>query len=194
MAMTRQFNLEDVLARAMAVFWQRGYEATSMQDLVDAMGINRGSLYATFGDKRQLFLRALRNYCGAHIDAMLAELQRLPSPRDRITSLFEREAEEAVADSGRNGCFLTNIALERVAHDPEIEAVIDSGLRSIESFLYRNLVAAQAAGQIRGRRDLKEMAHQLLASLLGLHLLSRATRDPERFRDIARGAAALLGT
>lgn len=191
--MTRQFDVDDVLARALAVFWQRGYEATSIQDLVDAMGINRGSLYATFGDKRQLFIRALRNYCGGHIDAMLAELQQLPSPSARITSLFEREAEAAVADGARNGCFLTNIALERAAHDPEIEAIIDRGLRSIESFLYRNLVAAQTAGQIRGKRDLKEMTHQLLASLLGLHLLSRATRDPERFRDIARSAAAVLG-
>ena len=88
MAGVKQFDRGDVLERAMAVFWRNGYQATSIQDLVDATGINRGSLYTTFGDKRGLFLAVLEHYSHRFGEPMMAELKD-PDPRRAIERMLE---------------------------------------------------------------------------------------------------------
>ena len=81
----KTFDTDEVLGKAMQAFWARGYEATSIQDLLDTMGLNRGSLYATFGDKRSLFIRALRHYDAVHRRAWVVALAQRGSPREAIT-------------------------------------------------------------------------------------------------------------
>ena len=120
----KQFDVDDALSKAMHAFWARGYEATSMQDLVDCMGINRGSLYATFGDKRSLFVQAVRRYDTVHREAWVASLATSAVPRDAIVSVFRDVVASVIETGSRDGCMLVNTALELSPHDSEIADIL----------------------------------------------------------------------
>ena len=144
----KQFDHDAALAKAMGAFWARGYEATSVQDLVDCMGINRGSLYATFGDKRSLFVEALRRYDAVYRKEWISQLVKSMGPRAAIDAAFDA-AISAVLDAGSNdGCLLVNTALELSPHDEEISAIVDHGLAEMEAFFRDMIEQGQAAGEI----------------------------------------------
>ena len=135
----KQFDIDEGLEHAMRAFWAHGYEATSMQDLVEVMSVNRGSLYATYGDKRSLFLRSLRHYDAVYRTGYLATLERDHSPRQAILAVFDATVELSLHAGGRNGCFLVNTSIELSAHDPEIAEVVAHGLSETEGFFRRQL-------------------------------------------------------
>src|SRR3954470_9130493 len=111
MAGVKQFDQDEVLDRAMAVFWERGYEATSIQDVVEATGLNRGSLYATFSDKKQLFLAVLAHYADRVGNPLMAELAD-PNPRQAIERMFAAILRRTSDPTQPRGCLITNTALE----------------------------------------------------------------------------------
>ncbi len=189
----KQFDRDEVLAKAMRAFWARGYEATSVQDLVDCMGINRGSLYATFGGKRHLFIQALRRYDARHRRAWVEALGTSPSARDAITGAFEQVIEDVLEAGARDGCLLVNTALELSPHDPEIGRIVGHGLTEMEEFFRATLERGRARGEIPARIDPTETARSLLGLLIGLRVLSRSRPEPALLRAIARQAGALLG-
>lgn len=175
----KQFDVEVALERAMDLFWNRGYEATSMQDLVEHMGVQRASLYATWGDKHALFLAALRRYDATMRSERLARLEAAHGPRAAIRKLFEAFA--AGAEGGRRarrGCFLTNTALELSAHDRKVSRVVARSQQEIEAFFRRSIERGQAAGEIPKAVDPATTASGLLASLIGIAVLARSR--PER--------------
>jgi len=188
----KTFETEDALGKAMAAFWARGYEATSMQDLVDCMGIGRGSLYAAFGDKRRLFLRALALYDDRHRRRWTERLAAEISPRQAIIVSFE-EVVSATLGGARDGCLLINTGLEMSPHDPEIAAVVGKALEEMEGFFRTMVQRGQAAGEIAPEIDADQAARGLLALLAGLRVLSRARPDEALLRGVARQAEALLG-
>ncbi len=189
----KQFDSDKALTDAMNIFWSRGYESTSMQDLVDSMGINRGSLYATFGSKRSLFLQALRHYDDIHRKAWVAELAATQSPRSAILQAFEA-AISAVFDAGsRDGCLLVNTALELSPHDPEISEIVGNGLAEMERFFGAMIRAGQEAGEIADRVDPVGTARALLSLFIGLRVLSRSRPEEPLLRSVADQADALLG-
>src|SRR5262249_21353703 len=120
MARIKAFDPEAVLDRAMLLFWRQGYEATSVQDLVDALGIGRGSLYATFGDKHALFLAALDRYSEMVFAALLPPLQADGSSRDALQQMFSRVLDLATAPSHPPGCLMTNTLAELGLRDTEV--------------------------------------------------------------------------
>ncbi|MCH8858951.1 MAG: helix-turn-helix transcriptional regulator, partial [Proteobacteria bacterium] len=120
MSRGKNFDAHEALTKAMHAFWSRGYEATSISDLVECMGIHRGSLYATFGDKRSLFLRALRHYGATHLDDWVAALTQAHGPRGAIIAAFDRVVATALEGGSRDGCLVINTALELSPHDEEI--------------------------------------------------------------------------
>ena len=189
----KSFDTEDALGKAMAAFWAHGYEATSMQDLVDCMGIGRGSLYAAFGDKRRLFLRALALYDDRHRRQWSERLSASMSPRQAILAAFD-EVIAATLGGARDGCLMVNTSLERSPHDPEIAAMVGKALKGMENFFRRMIRSGQAAGEIAPDIDADEVAPGLLALLAGLRVLSRARPDEALMRGVARQAEALLGS
>lgn len=174
----KQFNRDNVLDKAMQLFWSRGYSATSMQDLVDAMGINRGSLYATFGDKHALFLAALRMFDEQVRVRLLSNLTAEFSPREAICELFRTFQREAALPNGNRGCLLTNSALELAAHDPSVAKIVAEAQSQIETFFQSRIEAGREAGEIPPGRPASELSKGLLASLLGLMVLIRSRPDP----------------
>ncbi len=170
----KQFDRKDALDRAMTAFWARGYEATSMQDLVECTGVNRASLYATFGDKRDLFLAALKHYDETRRRLKLDDLQAGYPPLEAIRQLFLGFASSA-SEKGRNpGCFLINTALELAPHDAEIRQFVALTQKEIEAFFARMIKEGRAQGAIPPNVRPTETARGLLASLIGLIVLTRS--------------------
>ena len=170
----------------------RGYETTSVQALVRRMGINRGSLYDTFGDKRALFLAALRRYDEQSRCARLQGLEQNPSPTGAIEALFSGWIDTALTDPDRSGCFLTNTALELAVHDREIGGLVARGQQETEAFFLGLVKKGQAAGEIAAVLDAPRAARALLAALVDVLVLARSRPEPALLESIAHGAVASL--
>ena len=188
----KRFDSEAVLDKAMQAFWSRGYEATSMQDLVDCMGINRGSLYATFGDKRSLFIQALRRYDTRERGAWVAALAAAKSPRESILAAFDGAVAAALDQGSRDGCLLVNTALELSPHDDEIAGIVAQGLAEMEAFFRGRIEAGQRAGEIPDTVEAGEAARALLGLFIGLRVLSRSRPEPALLRSLRHQAEALI--
>lgn len=176
----KNFDIDETLTRAMQTFWSHGYEATSMQDLVTATGVNRASIYATYGDKRALFLTALRKYDGEIRRRMLAELADTKTPSKAIAAVFDKFIDQTNLPKGNWGCFLVNTALELAAHDGEIAELVNAAQDEIEAFFLAMIRKGQQSGEFAADRDPKPLAHQALASLLGMLVMIRS-RPKEEF-------------
>lgn len=189
----KQFDTDEALRKAMTTFWARGYEATSIQNLVDCMGINRGSLYATFGDKRGLFIQALRRYDAIHRQAWVTALARSGSPRKAIEAAFEGAIAAVLESGSRDGCFLVNTALELSPHDEEVAEIVGHGLVEMEAFFREMIEKGQASGEIPPHVAAADTARALLGLFVGLRVLSRSRPEKSLLRSIASQAEALLG-
>jgi TetR/AcrR family transcriptional repressor of nem operon len=192
MARPRTFEEEPALDAAIACFWRRGYEATSVRDLAAAMGIGGPSLYNAFHDKRTLFVRALERYmdCGAR--ERMAWLEKTLPPKQAIRRFIGEVIDRSVNDPDRRGCFLINSALEVAPHDPELGAEIAERLAEIEVFFRRLIKAGQADGDIPATRDARDLARLLLGVLLGIRVLARSRPARALLEGVARPALAML--
>ncbi len=188
----KQYDETDVLKRAMEAFWARGYKATSINDLVAATGINRGSLYAGFTDKRSLFMRALEHYDREHRQAFLCALARNFAPREAILAAFQQVVDSCQEGRNRKGCLLVNTALELSRHDPDIERIVQAKLEEVETFFRTRIEAAQKAGTIRPEVPVAEKAQVLFALFMGLRVITRSRPDPVLMKAVVKQVAALL--
>lgn len=189
----KQYVESDVLDRAMEAFWARGYEATSISDLVAATGINRGSLYAGFTDKRSLFLRVLEHYDRRHRRDFLAAAARRHAPREAILAAFRQVVDSAGAGRDRKGCLLVNTALELAPHDREIERIVKASLDEVEAFFASMIEAGQRDGSIAAGIAARRTAQLLFSLFLGLRVITRSRPDPSLMDTIIEEVEARLG-
>ncbi|MDX2214851.1 MAG: TetR/AcrR family transcriptional regulator [Oculatellaceae cyanobacterium bins.114] len=189
MVRQREFDTDEVLAIAMDLFWQRGYTNTSMKDVVQATGVQPGSLYSAFGDKEKLFQQALRKYTQ---DFFRASMPRHCPPLDCIQQWFERLAQAMTSDPKQKGCLIINTAMEREAHSSSTIAIIEDRLDEIESFFRQNLQQAKADGDLPKSLDIDVTAKFLLGAVVGMLSVARMHRDAQTLNSIALGAIALL--
>lgn len=188
----KNFNADEALTKAMHAFWSHGYEATSISDLVECMGINRGSLYATFGDKRSLFMRALREYGAVHLHGWIAALTEAHGPREAIIAAFDRAVTTAIEDGSRDGCLLINTALELSPHDEEVGEFVGDCLTEMEIFFRDRIAQGQAAGEIPGHVAPIDTARALLGLFVAIRVFSRSLPKGPLLRSVAGQAEALL--
>ena len=120
----KSFDLDKAVDQATKVFWSKGYEATSMADLVTEMGINKGSLYNAFGSKKELFTKALHKYDRDNKQQLLKTLQKLDDPIQAISTLFDALIAESIRDTDKKGCLIINTALELPNHTDDIQKII----------------------------------------------------------------------
>lgn len=168
----KQFDVEEALTQAMKVFWAHGYEAASMSELMAAMGIGKKSLYDTFGNKRELFIKCVNHYAQHSLGEMHAHLNQ---PGKRITHLKSLFAGYQQVKKGecKHGCFLgTNIA-DFDTSDKEIASILLKNVQLIESLFTDVLQKAMDAGEIRNDIPANDLARQLLCIVQGVALLSR---------------------
>jgi len=192
MARPREFDEATALESAIECFWHRGYEATSVRDLADKMGISAPSLYNAYGDKHALFVQALERYLDQSTRARIKRLEDSLPPKQAVRRFIEEIIARSVNDRERRGCFLINSALEVAPHDRELGALIADRLAEIEAFFYRSIKAAQASGTVPRDRAAKDLARLLLGVLLGIRVLARSRPERALLEGIARPALALL--
>lgn len=188
----KSFDIDDAVDRAMRVFWAKGYEATSIGDLVDGMGINKGSLYNAFGSKKDLFTRVLLKYDRDNQQKTIAHLESLDDPIVAVTTLFDALIEESVTDGERKGCFLVNTALELPSHDDDIRNMVVSAFGDMEAFLRRQILLGHKRGTIAKRVKANETAKSILSLIVGLRVLARGVFDVAGLRAIKNVALRLI--
>jgi TetR/AcrR family transcriptional regulator, transcriptional repressor for nem operon len=192
MARHKEFDRDEALHRAMEVFWSRGYEATSVGELVKHMGINRQSLYDTFGDKHTLYLQALDRYREVEGRKLFELLERPGSVKRALRQLFEGVINCSLGGGERRGCFVGNATSELAGRCEETAEKACGNMAAAEEALYRALVRGKDAGEIKGARDPRAVARFLYSSLQGLQLMSKATRDRKTLEDVARVTLSVL--
>ena len=188
----KSFNEDDALAKAMLVFWEKGYASASMADLIEAMGITRGSLYNAYGGKEQLFTRSLQKYDRENRAAMLAKLEAMDDPKRAIATFFENIITETRTDSRNKGCFLVNTASELEEHGNEVNQVIRDGMAELDAFFRRSIELAQAREQLPTHLEATATAKGLSAMAVALRVLGRGAFDQAALRTIADQALRLL--
>lgn len=188
----KNFDVDATLTKAMQAFWAHGYEATSMQDLVDATGINRASIYATYGDKRALFLRALRKYDVDVRRRMLEQLGASTAPAEAIATVFDRFIDQTSVPQGNWGCFIVNTALELAAHDSEIAELVNAAQDDIEAFFLAMIRKGQQQGEFAPGREAAQLARQALAAMLGMLVMIRSRPDAKALTTLRDGVLKSL--
>ena len=192
MARPREFEHDAVLDRAMRVFWSKGYEATSVQDLVDQMGIQRGSLYATFGDKRALFFAAIDRYDRVVTGKLLEALDEPSSGMEAIRRFFRLKIEGAVAANRPRGCLVTNSTTELASRDRRTATRVGAVLTKIEAAFHRAVIRAQTAGEVDPARDPLALARFLTSSAQGLSVMAKTFPERAVLKDIVDVILAVL--
>ncbi len=196
MGRPREFDQNQALDRAMQVFWAKGYEAASLCDLTEAMGLSKSSLYDTFGGKNDLFVATIERYRQTVQAKFLGELQarqrETGSARAAIAAIFDRAVEAAVRPDGRQGCFLGNCAVEIAGSDPGAAARVRAAMRATEDGFYEAVKAGQDRGEIASDRDARALARSLTSSQNGLLVMAKLDPDEAALRDIARLAVSVL--
>ena len=174
----------------MGVFWEKGYDATSMQDLVDAMGVHRGSIYNAFVDKRTLFLYVLDHYMETYWFKRLRDDSR-EQPLQQVLAEIVDDILTGDREQGRPaGCLVTNTACELALRDPHIARKVDEALEGMERILVQRLQRAVQTGEVRVRTDLRTLAHYLLMLFQGLTVLARTGVSREDLQQAVRLAFA----
>jgi TetR/AcrR family transcriptional repressor of nem operon len=186
----KQFDREEVLRKAMELFWSQGYEATGMAELTEYMGIGRQSLYDTFGDKRSLLLAALKQYVESEIRPMVTMLKSPGSPMGNFRELLGRWSQMARDGSG---CMVGNCLAEFGSKDDEIARLLDHYLRMMEDAFTSTFERAKEAGELRPEVNSRDLARTILAMGQGTALLTKVRRDPALVRSVVDASLAMLG-
>ena len=192
MARHKEFDRDQVLQKAMEVFWSRGYEAASIQDLLARMGINRQSLYDTFGDKHALYLLALDRYHQVESRKLFEALEKSVSVRRALRQLFAGVVEAALSEEERRGCFMGNAMSELAGRCKATADKTCSNMAAIERAFYRALLRGKQHGELKRVRDPRAVARFLYSSLQGLVLVAKATQDRKTLEDVVKVTLSVL--
>lgn len=187
-----EFDPEQALDAAMHAFWRGGYEATSLQDLLTAMGLSKSSFYQAFGSKQRLFERCLRRYWENVAASMLENSNQAASGRQYIAELLYSVADGACSGEKPRGCLVMNTANEFGQGDPLVAAWVAEGVGRFTAVFKATLQRAQQEGGIAADKDLDALAHYLVSSLTGLKTMVKAGAGEKTVRDIAQSILRAL--
>jgi TetR/AcrR family transcriptional regulator, transcriptional repressor for nem operon len=203
MARTKEFDTEEVLEKAIGLFWDKGYSACSMQDVVEGLGLSRSSIYETFGDKHQLFLAALKKYQQEGAEGMRHSLGTTTDIRQTLKEMFYAVLPAEPNTTGTNagsanacsqkGCFMVSAGIELAPHDPEIAAIVQANAMEIEETLHVAIQRGQDTGHLSKNLDALSLARFIFATLSGLRVsAASSTADRTKLEDIIKVALSVL--
>lgn len=180
MGRPKQYDRNDLLDKAIGLFWRQGFSATTTAELVDALGVNRKSMYAEFGSKQGLFEAALERYDDQQLSMVLRHLEAEGAGRAAIERCFEGYARAGRGGMRGRGCLLANTAVERAALDPGARKHVAAYLDRFRRGFTGALQTAEAAGDLAPGQDIPALADFLTMSMVGVAALVRAEADPDR--------------
>lgn len=178
-----EFDREQTLSKAMEVFWEKGYKATSIQDLVDHMGIKRGSIYNTFGDKHSLFIAAVDYYAEEITSKMIQVLEEDGSPIENIRLFFETIVNTP-SDRKTRGCLISNTVVELAPHDKKVADTVRTVLERIQNAFHNCLERAVEIGELPKDTNTKVLSQFLATSTHGLIVTGKSALNPKEVKDV----------
>jgi TetR/AcrR family transcriptional regulator, transcriptional repressor for nem operon len=192
MARTKDFDENEVLTRAMNIFWSRGYQATSMEDLVSGLGISRSSLYGTYTDKHTLFLKALENYQEISAARIMEVLNQPGSAKETIAKLIGIATDGLRDGKQKKGCFILNASVEVGPHDKTVNKMVCQNDQRMEEIFYQIILKGKKSGEIRNPQPAKTLAKFLFNMMKGLQVAAKSSADGSDFQDMITMAVSIL--
>jgi TetR/AcrR family transcriptional repressor of nem operon len=188
----KQFDETEVLVKAREVFSEKGYNGTSMDDLVQATGLSRSSIYDTFGDKHGLFLKSLNQYRCSQTADLEKQCAKSDSPKKKIRAIFDYTIREITADKDRKGCLMINVNMELSAVDKDVAAVSLTNMEELEQTFSSLVKEGQAKGEISKKFTPKALGRHLYSSLMGLRVSGMSRPDADALREIVKLTLSIL--
>ena len=174
MARTREFDERQALVSAMLVFWEKGYEGTSIQDLEDATGLGRTSIYNAFGNKRQLFNRILECYKESVMSALFLAMDSAPDIREGIRRLMHGALDIHFDTDNPGGCLVVLSVLESGQHDAQSSDSVAQTIQDLKTGLQQRLKKAKQAGELSADLDVSATATTIASAMMGMMVLGKA--------------------
>jgi AcrR family transcriptional regulator len=187
----RSFDADSALDAAVLVFWEKGYDGTSLTDLTAAMGINRPSLYATYGNKRDLFMQVIDRYAATHGRRAFSALQDEPDIRTAVQRFFEANIDCALADATPRGCLINTVATDAAENDPDLRAKLSHMFDQTDTAIAQQMAAKEASAEPNDHEleQLAQMAHSVTHSIM---TRARAGASRQQLAEIADSFMAVL--
>ncbi|MCS3531625.1 TetR/AcrR family transcriptional regulator [Chryseobacterium sp. JUb7] len=193
MARTKEFNEDKVLDKAIEIFWHKGYNGTSAQDLVTHLGLSRSSLYDTFGDKQKLFVASLQKYQKQSQDHILQLLETSENIKKTLHDIFKQAVIESLEDRITKGCFMVNTSIELAMHDTSVAKIVQDNIKVMEDIFTQAVQKGQDLGQVSKNMDARILARFIFNNYSGIRVLARTgEHDKQRYDDIVKAVMSVL--
>lgn len=189
---TKDFDEQEILKKAISIFWEKGYHATSLYDLIDGLGIGRSSIYHAFGDKHNLFVKALEQYQQEATGRIQAALEDASSVKEGIRALLRIGIMDRLGSECPKGCFKVNTEVELATHDELIKKVLREDELLIEEALIKAIKKGQEEGEINASKEPTVLAHFLCNTITGLRVYSKIRSDRPFFEGVIETAMSVL--
>jgi TetR/AcrR family transcriptional repressor of nem operon len=193
MARTKDFDENEVLTKAIQIFWHKGYNGTSMQDLVDGLGISRSSLYDTFTDKHTLFVKALESYRNSGAAKIQTLIAQAGSAKEAVQKLLEYTTKDLLDDGQQKGCFMVNANVELATHDTEVNKLLCQNDQQMEDAFLQVIQKGKDSGEIKSLLEARALARFIMNTVKGMQVTVKSTTDQAVFNDIIRLTVSVLG-
>jgi TetR/AcrR family transcriptional regulator, transcriptional repressor for nem operon len=187
----KTFDEVEMVEKAKNLFQLKGYEATSMQELVDTLGISRSSLYDTFGDKHQLYCKTLNAYCNENAHQLVKQAETADDPLQFIEYIFNNVIEQSKKDILKKGCYVVNAIVEFSDRNTDVKEITDDNNKAFEKMLEKLIIKAQLQKQIAKDKNAKQLARFLFNTIYGIRVSSKANVT---IKELKETAAIALGT
>jgi TetR/AcrR family transcriptional repressor of nem operon len=192
MARAKDFDENKVLTKAIEIFWHKGYNGTSMQDLVDGLGISRSSLYDTFTDKHTLFVKALESYQNSGAAKVQALIDGAGSAKAAVQKLLEFTILDLLDDDQQKGCFMVNTKVELATHDVEINTLVCQNDQQMEDAFLQLIQKGKNSGEIKNGQEARALARFIFNAMKGMQVTAKSINDKAVFDDIIRLTVSIL--
>ncbi|MEN0048710.1 MAG: TetR/AcrR family transcriptional regulator [Bacteroidota bacterium] len=192
MPRVKLFDEAEVLEKAMNLFWTKGFYATSIQDLVNYLGINRASLYDTYGGKKKLFERAFTHYRDGNTNIIKQILSTQPNIKVGFKKLFELAIQQSCSDSESKGCLVVNTTIEFIPNEKDFLPLISDNKKQFEQIFYEYLELGVKKGQISKNKNLEAIATLLFTFYNGLKVVTKVDFDVKVFSESVDSLLSIL--
>jgi TetR/AcrR family transcriptional repressor of nem operon len=193
MARTKEFNEDQALDKAIEIFWHKGYNGTSAQDLVTHLGLSRSSLYDTFGDKQKLFAQSLQRYQKNAQNQIVDLLEQSDNVKETLRDIFKQAVIESLEDRITKGCFMVNSSVELAMHDEEIAKIVKNNSQIMEEVFTKAVQKGQDSGHISKANSARVLARSIFNTYSGIRVLARTgERDKQVYDDIIKAMFSIL--
>ena len=192
MGRKKNFDEAEALEEALDLFWEKGYQGTSVQDLVDRLGVNRASIYDTWGDKHSLYLKTLEKYRQSTSSWLLEQIRSDQLPFNIIKALLRNAIEQSQSDEHKKGCFLVNAATELSNCDRKVQDITVNNQKTIESVLNELIKEGQENGEITTKHSSQSLAGFIYNTIVGLQVLGKNNTPPKQMEEIVEITLSVL--